>query len=175
MLFIQEFTVKYDKSHRSGEQMRKINSVQFKEISDVRPDCSAGEICFCKENNTRKPARPAKAVPYQEHFRVSERVFLHKQNENYQIVYSNRPAQQFFKPVFTLGKNQYGRIIYNYRTSSFDSYWEYFRIVINFIDTEESAYRPKLFFRKEPDFLFEDLVWLRYCGEYHKRRITNAR
>ncbi len=175
MLFIQEFTVKYDKSRRSGEEMRRINDIRFKEISDVRPDFSAGEICFCKGICTRKPVKPAKAVPYQEHLRVSERVFLHKQDENYQIVYAHRPAQQFFKPVFTLGKNQYGRIVYNWRTSTFDSEWEYYRMIINFLDTEESAYRPKLFFRKEPDFLFEDLAWLRYCGKYHKRRITNAR
>ena len=175
MLFIQEIIIHYDKSQRSGEKMRKINAVRFKEVSNVRPDFSAGEICICKENDTRKPVKPAKAVPYQEHFRISERVFVHKQDENYQIVYSSRPAQQFFKPVFTLEKNQYGRIIYNWRTSCFDSYWEYMRIIINFIHADESAYRPKMFFKKEPDFLFEDLNWLRYCGEYHKRRITNAR
>ena len=140
MLFIQEFTVKYDKSRRSGEDMRRINHIRFKEVSDVRPDFSGGEICFCKGICMRKPVKPAKAVPYEEHLRVSERVFLHKQDENYQIFYAHRPAQQFFKPVFTLGKNQYGRIIYNWRTSTFDSEWEYFRIVINFINSSNEPH-----------------------------------
>ena len=173
MLFIQIFCIRYDKSQRSSEEMRKIHAVRFKEISEVKPDLAYGEICFCKENNTRNPAHPAKSVAYREQFPVSDRVRIHKQNETYQIMYTHRPAQQFFKPVFTLAEHQYGRIIYHERSTTFDGEWEYFRTVINFIYTDNSAYRPKLFFRKEPNFLFEDQNYLFYCGEYHKRRILN--
>ena len=34
MLFIQMITIKYDKDSRSGEKMRKINEVRFKNIPD---------------------------------------------------------------------------------------------------------------------------------------------
>ncbi|MBR1527806.1 MAG: hypothetical protein IJ642_00720 [Oscillospiraceae bacterium] len=175
MLFIQIIHITYTKNSRSGEKMHQINHIRFKEIPALKKDLSAGEICICNNSNTRTSVN---IFPYQENFNASGalgRAFVHKQDENYQIFYSDRPALPFSKPVFTLAKNQYGRIIYNERYVTYDSEWYYTRTILNFLHADSSAYKTKLFFRKEPDFLFQDLKWLRYCGTYHKRRITNAR
>ncbi|MBO4878178.1 MAG: hypothetical protein J5501_09255 [Ruminococcus sp.] len=46
MLFIQMITMNYDKTQRSGETMRRINSVRFLPLPAAVPDLSAGEFLF---------------------------------------------------------------------------------------------------------------------------------
>lgn len=159
-------TKKYDKSQRSGEAMRKINSIRFDSVPEQDIDLSAGEYYF-HDNRCRK----AKVLPYTEHFRVSERVYVDKDGESYIITYSpytTRTGEMRFKPVMTIGNGEYGRIVYNEREATFDSEWYYIRTTINLYSADISAFRPKIFFRKEPDHLYEDMAYLRYCGDYHK-------
>lgn len=165
MLFIQGFSVYYDKDSRSGEEMRQINAMRFMEAPETE---LAGEIYF------HHGGRKAKTFKYRDKERIAYRVYIRKQGEAYQVFYSNHPEDNFFKPVLTLEKNQYGRIVYNMRESTFDGEWFYIRTTLNFIHADSTAFRRKIFFRKEPDFLLEDLSYLRYCGEYRKRRMTHA-
>ena len=171
MLFIQGLWVEYDKSQRSGEKMRQINAIRFLKAPETE---LTGEIYF--HNMTyHNVGKQVKVFAYQDKFRVTERAFVRKQGESYQVIYSNHPEDNFFKPVLTLEKNQYGRIIYNRRDRTWDEgEWYYVRTILNFIHADESAFQTKMFFRKEPDYLFEDLNYLRYCGEYHKRRMVYA-
>ena len=166
MLFIQMITIKYDKDRRSGEEMRNINEVRFENIpnNDIVFD---GNEYYMHDNRIRK----SKVFPYSEHFKASERVYIEKSDENYIIFYSpytTHTGDRHFKPVMTLKDGEYGRIVYNEREATFDSEWYYIRTTINLYSTDKSKYRTKMFFRKEADYLFEDLTYLRYCGDYHK-------
>lgn len=163
MLFIQIITIKYDKRERSGENMRKINSIRFKSVPDANIDLSTGEY-YLHDNRLKK----ARVLPLTERFRITDRVYVNKVEENYNVFYSNRPAEQHFKPVITLNKDEYGRLVYNERTVTFDGEWYYIRTTINFLSTDESKFHTKLFYRKDTDYLFEDMAYLRYCGDYHK-------
>ncbi len=41
--------------------------------------------------------------------------------------------------------------------------------------TENFQVTERVHFRKEPDKYFEDMAYLRYCGEYHKERKMTCR
>ena len=163
MLFIQMITVKYDKDQRSGETMRRINSIRFKDVPDQDIDLSAGEYYF-HDNYQRK----AKVFSLTDRFRIQERIYVSKDEDCYKVFYSGRSADQHFKPVMTLNKGQYGRIVYNEREVTFDGEWIYIRRTVNLFYTDISKFRTKLFYRKDTNFLFEDMDYLRYCGDYHK-------
>ncbi len=166
MLFIQMLTINYEKNSRSGEEMRKINEVRFKSIPDNDIDMCGNEY-YLHDNRYMK----SKVFPYSEHFKVSERVYIAKDGENYVIFYSpytTHTGDRHFKPVMTLKDGEYGRIVYNERAVTFDGEWYYIRTTINLYSADISKYRTKMFFRKEADHLFEDLTYLRYCGDYHK-------
>lgn len=166
MLFIQKITVSYDKRRRSGEEMRKISALRFVPAPAQEPDLS-GCAYYLHDNRFKK----ASVFPQSEHFKISERVYADPDSENYTIFYSpytSHPAQRYFKPVMTLKDGAYGRIIYNERAVTIDGEWYYIRTTINLYSADAAKYRPKMFFRKEADQLFEDLAYLRYCGDYHK-------
>ena len=163
MLFIQIITIEYDKRERSGENMRKINSIRFESVPVPNIDLSTGEY-YLHDNRFKK----ARVLPLTERFRITDRIYVSKVNERYHVFYSNRPVEQHFKPVITLNKDEYGRLVYNERAVTFDGEWYYIRKTINFLSTDESKFRTKLFYRKDADYLFEDMVYLRYCGDYHK-------
>lgn len=166
MLFIQMITIKYDKDRRSGEEMRKINDVRFKIIpeNDIVLD---GNEYYLHDNRIRK----SKVFPYSEHFQVCERAYIDKDGESYIIFYSpytTHTGDRHFKSVMTLKVGEYERIVYNERAVTFDGEWYYIRTTINLYSADTTKYRTKMFFRKEADHLFEDLTYLRYCGDYHK-------
>ena len=166
MLFIQMITIKYDKNRRSGSEMQKINEIRFESIPDNEIDLSGGEY-FLHDDRTGK----SKVFPYSEHFKVSERVYADTDGENYIICYSpytKYPSDRHFKPVMTIKNDEYGRIVYNERSVTYDGEWYYIRTTINLYSADASKYRTKMFFRKEADHLYEDMAYLRYCGDYHK-------
>ena len=169
MLFIQLITIEYDKTNRSGDNMRRIRAIRFLPVPEQNTDLSTGEY-YLHDNRFKK----AKVFPLTERFRVTERVYVTKVNESYHVLYSNRPSVKHFKPVFILNKGEYGRIVYNFRNRLFDDgEWMYIRTIINFFDTDVSELRTNLFYHKESDYLFEDMAYLRYCGDYSKDRFKN--
>ena len=158
MLFIQIITMKYDKKKRSGDTMRRINSVRFIPLPGSTADLSAGDILL-HDSRLRK----ARVFPMDERLRISDRVHVLRCGDDFRVVYTRRPEQQFFKPVFTVRNGEYGRLVYNERGVTFDGEWYYIRTTINFISAGRNAYREKMFFRKETDHLFEDMAYLWYC------------
>ena len=67
--------------------------------------------------------------------------------------------------VLTVGKDEYGRVVFNERgTYEYSGIWYYELNIYNFVNADYSKYSPKLFFRKEPDYEFEDMRKLRYNG-----------
>ena len=154
MLFIQMITIKYDKDSRSGEEMRKINDIRFRNIPD-NDIVLCGNEYYLHDDRYRK----SKVFPYSEHFKVCERLYIDKDGDT---------GDRHFKPVMTLKDGEYGRIVYNEREVTFDGEWYYIRTTINLYSADTSKYRTKMFFWKEADHLFEDMTYLRYCGDYHK-------
>lgn len=65
--------------------------------------------------------------------------------------------------VFNLKSDEYGRIIYNARHVTMDEQWYYILYVVNFINCDRSKYREKMFFRKNPDYEYKNMQYLRYC------------
>ncbi len=64
--------------------------------------------------------------------------------------------------AFILGKNQYGRIIYNNRYIDPDSQnWQYGWHIYNIVCCDISECREKMFFKKDPDFIYRQLLDLR--------------
>ena len=166
MLFIQMITINYNKDRRSGEKMRKINEVRFKNIPD-NDIVLCGNEYYLHDNRYRK----SKVFPYSDHFKVADRVYIDKDGESYTVFYSpytKHTGDRHFKPVMKLKDGEYGRIVYNERAVTFDTEWYYVRTTINLYSADPSKYRTKMFFRKEADYLFEDMTYLRYCGDYHK-------
>ncbi len=164
MLFIQIITMQYDKSKRSGETMRRINSVRFAPLQNTPANLTGAEY-FLHDDRFRKP----KAFPAEERFSVTYRVFVAKSGDFYHIHYTDRPAHQHFKPVITLSPGEYGRIVYNERAVTFDGEWYYIRTTINFLSAGKEKYRTKMFCRKNADKLFEDMAYLRYCGDKYRK------
>lgn len=164
MLFIQIITMQYDKSKRSGETMRRINSVRFTPLQNTPANLTGAEY-FLHDDRFRKP----KAFPAEERFSVTYRVFVTKSGDSYHIHYTDRPAHQHFKPVITLSPGEYGRIVYNERAVTFDGEWYYIRTTINFLSAGKEKYRTKMFCRKNADKLFEDMAYLRYCGDKYRK------
>lgn len=168
MLFMQMITIKYEKSGRSGDHMRRIRSIRFLPVPTQSIDLMTGEY-YLHDNRQKK----VKVLPLTERFRVTDRVYVTKVDGTYHVQYSNRPADQHFKSVMILHKDEYGRVVYNSRESTFDGEWFYIRTTINFFDTDVSQFHTKLFYRKEPDDLFEDMAYLRYCGDYSRDSSKN--
>ncbi|MBP0966297.1 MAG: hypothetical protein J5722_01570 [Oscillospiraceae bacterium] len=82
----------------------------------------------------------------------------------YRIAYCGKECDGLFREKMLLLPGEYGRVIYNERGAyDYSGIWYYDLTVCNFVNAPYSDYRPKLFFRKEPDHLFEDLRYLRYC------------
>ena len=171
MLFIQIITIKYNKTRRSGEDMRRISSVRFSPVPAEIDVIENGEIYLHDETNL--PRQKEKIFPYTDNFQTG-RTFVRKDGDKYLIYYSARPADQYPKKVIVLDKNEYGRVVYNDREPTFDSEWIYKRITINFVYADAADLRPKLFFRKEADFLYEDMGYLRYFGDYHLAKVPGS-
>lgn len=161
MLMIQLITKQYDKRSRSGEAMRRLRSIRFERI----PALPAGEGEFFLHDNRFRRAR---FLSETERCRVSERVFAERAGDAYRVLYSRHPADQHFRQILTLLPGEYGRVIYNERAVTFDGEWYYIRTTVNFVHAESAQLRENIFCRKEPDQLFEDMAYLRYCGDYHK-------
>ncbi len=64
--------------------------------------------------------------------------------------------------AFRLAPEEYGRIIFNNRYTYHDcGIWYYGRHIYNFISCDKSDYREKMFFRKNPDYIYKNLKYLR--------------
>lgn len=108
--------------------MRKINDVRFEKTPD-NDIVLYGNEYYLHDNRYRKSI----VFPYSKHFKVCERVHIDKGGENYIIFYSpytTHTGDRHFKPVMTLKDGEYGRIIYNERTVTFDTEWYYIRTTI---------------------------------------------
>ena len=102
-------------------------------------------IMFCDEN---VPWCPAKRRGHNEAFNDENSVFYRRDRLN--------------ETAFILNRNEYGRIIYNNRYVDVDTQqWYYGRHIYNIINCDISECQEKMFFEKEPDYEYRQLLDLR--------------
>lgn len=103
------------------------------------------KIMFCDEN---VEWCPTKRRGHNEAFNDAKSIHYHKDRLN--------------ETAFILGKNQYGRIIYNNRYVDPDSQkWIYGWHVYNIISCDTAECSEKMFFKKIPDYEYRQLLDLR--------------
>ena len=154
MLFIQFITLRWQKDVRDPVHAAARKAVRFRPLPQEKPQEDAvlrrgAEIL--SDDPLRKPPYPA-------------RLQITEADGAYRVAYCGKDSDGFFSEKMRILPGEYGRIVYNQRGAyDYSGIWYYDLTVCNFVCAPYSDYRQKLFFRKEPDSLFEDLRYLRYC------------
>jgi len=75
------------------------------------------------------------------------------------------PHDCIYKPLnelaMNLKPNEYGRIIYNGRFSSRDSYWYYILEIVNIFNSPANKTPLNIFTKNEPDIIYEQIEFLK--------------
>lgn len=103
------------------------------------------KVMFCDEN---VEWCPTKRRGHNEAFNNVNSIYYHR--------------DRLYETAFTLEKNLYGRIIYNNRYVNPDSQmWYYGWHIYNIISCDMGECNEKMFFKKEPDYEYRQLLDLR--------------
>ncbi|HAJ97766.1 MAG TPA: hypothetical protein DCO72_08530 [Ruminococcus sp.] len=179
MLFAQKITIRYHKDVRYANYANQRRAVRFWKLPEQTPEENAvlfhkvflyqipEKENFCQTSNQSNTYDTS--AFFEDGFNqtpFAPIIAVKKEGENYLVQYGGRRNRGFYHTKFIVRPNQYGRLIYNQRgTYCYTEEWYYETIIYNFVSAPYSAYRAKLFYRKEPDFLFEDLHNLHYTKE----------
>lgn len=184
MLFVQEISLVYTKSVRYGNFASARKAVRFLPVELDKAEIT-DEMLFNKvelfqspegireqRNKTRILGENAlftgkfaglNEVQFADHF--GDRIFVKRAENGYEILYTDKKQRGYIKSKFTLTNGKNGRIVYNDRSAFWDCpVWHYYLITFNFVCADRESFKPKIFFCKEPDFVFNDMKELRYSG-----------
>ena len=176
MLFVQQIDLIYTKYTRGSNFANIRRSMKFLPVEFDKAKITE-EILLDKavlrqsESGVLECSRKTKLLGENAFFdgKISDffgnRVFIKRANENgYEILYTDKAQRGWVKSKFTLTNGTSGRIIYNERHGSFyDSpMWYFYLTTFNFVCTDKENFKPKIFFIKEPDFVFNDMKQLYY-------------
>ena len=175
MLFIQIITLRWQKDVRDAVHAAARRAVRFRALPQETPEedavlihsvllrqtadgiCCKGETAGTYGTDVLS-AEPLMQSPFPARLQITEA------DGAYRIAYCGRESDGLFSEKMRIRPGEYGRLIYNERGAyDYSGIWYYDLTVCNFVNAPYSDYRPKLFYRKEPDHLFEDLRYLRYC------------
>ena len=82
-----------------------------------------------------------------------------RQDDGYRLIY-----RSYDKNICTLRKNEYARIMYNYRYVERETgQWTYNVCIMNYLNADREKFREKIFYRKTPDYEFKDMQYMHYC------------
>ncbi len=177
MLFVQQIKLKYTKDVRYANFANARRALKFLPVEFNKADIT-NEILFDVAELFQSPEGIGEG--YHKVRQLGEnaffdgkftnffgyRVFIRRaeNSSGYDILYTSRKSRGV-KSKFTLSDGMSGRIIYNERISYDESdVWHYFLTTFNFVCADKDSFKPKIFFRKEPDFIFNDMKPLRYSG-----------
>lgn len=176
MLFIQEIDLVYTKAVRYGNFANARRSVKFLPVDFDKTDIS-DEILFNKvgliqtPNGMREQQNKVKIYGENALFNgkfaaefFGPRVYVRRAGNGYEILYTDKKQRGWIKSKFTLTEGKSGRIVYNDRYGGWECPWLYYLVTFNFVCADKSDFKPKIFFRKSPDFTFGDMKELRYSG-----------
>ncbi len=95
----------------------------------------------------------------------NENFVQHGHNESYMDKYSPFSyTDRIYETAFRLHKNEYGRIIFNERIVEHDTgIWYYGLHTYNMINCDKSDFGEKIFYRKNPDYEYKNMQYLKYC------------
>ena len=175
MLFVQEIVLVYTKAVRFGNFANARKAVCFLPVEFDKADIT-DEILFNRvslfqspngiterQNKTRILGENALFTGKFAPDCFGERVFVKRAENGYEILYTDKKQRGYIKSKFTLTEGKSGRIVYNDRSSEWESpVWNYYLVTFNFVCADRSEFRPKIFFRKDTDFTFTDMKELRY-------------
>lgn len=178
MLFVQKIKLVYTKYERGGNfaNMRralKFLPVEFdkakitEEILFDEAILSQSENGIFEQYHKTKPRGENAFFDGKFSDFFGDRVFIKRAEGGYEILCTDKDHKRGkIKSNFTLTDGKSGRIVYNERYSTYfdSSIWYYYLTTFNFVCADKSAFKPKLFFIKEPDFTFTDMKPLRYNG-----------
>lgn len=176
MIFVQQIDLAYHKDVRYGNFANVRRALKFLPVEFDKSDLT-GDILFDKAILVQTPngmiehRHKAKTLGENALFTgkmsdsFGDRVFITRTENGYEILYANPKQGGWTKSKFKLTDGKSGRITYNLRTSYFDlPVWRYFITTFNFVCADKDSFKPKIFFRKNPDFIFNDMKPLRYSG-----------
>lgn len=176
MLFVQQIILEYTKAVRNANAANVRRSVRFLPVGFDKADIT-DEILFNKVNlfqspdGMHGPYSKTKILGEKALFTgkfppefFGERIFVKRAENGYEILYTDKKSRGWIKSKFTLTEGKSGRIVYNDRSGGWECPWLYYLITFNFVCADKSAFKPKIFFIKEPDFVFTDMKPLRYNG-----------
>ncbi len=186
MLFVQNIILQYQKDVRYANYANQRRSIRFWELPTMdleENEVFVNRVClgqstlnktffgqdakniYCYQNITKSYGTE---VLYEGRFinsPFSGRLAVVKEDDSYKIKYCGKHDLGFYSTKMTIGKDEYGRVVFNERgTYEYSGIWYYELNIYNFVNADYSKYSPKLFFEKEPDYEFEDMRKLRYNG-----------
>ena len=176
MLFVQKITIRYYKDARTPQCAAKRRSVRFCPLpKDHKPE---GEVLlhdvFMGQDAGRLWTNSGTVRCYGEeafygggfnNTPFSGRLAVTKEDDTYRIGYCDKRNLGFFTTRMLLRPGEYGRVIYNERGAfDYTGIWFYDLTTWNFVNAAPEDCREKLFYQKTPDYLYQDLQWLRYSG-----------
>lgn len=177
MLFVQEIVLAYTKAVRYGNYANARKAVRFLPVEFDKSDIT-DEILFNRADMFQSPEgmreqrNRVKILGENALFTgkfapdfFGERIFVKRAENGYEILYTDKKQRGYIKSKFMLTNGKSGRIVYNDRSAFWDCpVWHYYLITFNFVCADKADFKPKIFFRKEPDFVFNDMKELRYNG-----------
>ena len=175
MLFVQFITLRWQKDVRDPVHAAKRRAVRFMALPQEKPRedavlihsvmlrqtadgiSSAGETLKGYGADVLS-ADPLQNPPFPARLQITET------DGAFRIAYCGKDSDGLYSEKMRILPGEYGRIVYNQRGAyQYSGIWYYDLTVCNFVHAPYTDYRQKLFFRKEPDHLYEDLRYLRYC------------
>ena len=186
MLFVQNIVLSYQKDVRYANYANQRRSIRFWKLptTDLEEnEVFVNRVClgqstlnktffgqdakniYCYQNITKSYGTE---VLYEGRFinsPFSGRLAVVKEDDSYKIKYCGKHDLGFYSTKMTIGKDEYGRVVFNERgTYEYSGIWYYELNIYNFVNADYSKYSSKMFFKKEPDYEFEDMRKLRYNG-----------
>ena len=174
---MQEIVLVYTKAVRYGNFANARKAVRFLPVEFDKADIT-DEILFNRvglfqspdgireqSNKTRILGEKALFTGKFSPDYFGERVFVKRAENGYEILYTDKKQRGYIKSKFTLTEGKSGRIVYNDRSAEWECpVWNYYLVTFNFVCADKSELKPKIFYRKDSDFVFTDMKELRYNG-----------
>lgn len=172
ILFIQEVSIFYHKDVRYPKYAQMRNSKKFdilKLDSNINLDCEVllQQLSYMQDTKHMQLQREYFKTYNDEIFGIyTKQKYIHniriiKNDDNsYTINYCNNCSNGYKQ--FKIYPNEYGRITYNERyVHCYTGIWYYGLHTYNFINCDKSKFKEKMFFRKNPDYEYSNLKYLR--------------
>ena len=175
MLFAQIITLRWQKDVRYPVYAAQRRAVRFRLLPQERPAEDAVLIqnvklrqnpdrIICVTDKIKTCGADAFSVDRMRQSPFPSRLQVTEEDGAYCIGYCGKESDGVFSRKMRILPGEYGRVVYNERGFyDYSMIWYYDLTVCNFVHAPYADYRQKLFFRKEPDHLYEDLRYLRYC------------